>query len=296
MCAFIKFLLPKIYYPSPKCRHMLISIIITIKNEANSMPHLLDSLLVQEKPFEIIIVDASSTDGTQEIVNEYASKHKFVRLLEYDSHKGDSRNYGVRHAKGEIIAFTDGSCIANSSWLREIRKKLNEGYDVVAGKTLHFGFSGFTTLKRVEIHHKGGDASYPTCNIAYKKEIFDKIDGFDPWFKEAEDVDLNYRALDAGAKIAYDKKMIIYHIGSETLKSFIKKSFWYGFGRKELSIRHGSLAAGYDALGLVKIGKEESIWKLIRLFFGFLGYLLAIAIGGKPESKERLRKGNISKH
>jgi glycosyltransferase involved in cell wall biosynthesis len=275
---------------------MLISIIITVKNEEKSMPHLLDSLIVQEKPFEVIIVDANSDDNTQKIVKDYSKKYDFIHLLECDAHKSKSRNYGVKQSKGEAIAFTDGNCKADPNWLKEIRKNLREGYDIVAGKTIHYGFKGFTTLKRVPLLYKGNDASYPTCNIAYKKQLFNKIKGFDPWFKEAEDVDLNYRALTHGGKIVYNEKAIIYHTGSENLKSFIKKSFWYGFGRKELSIRHGSLASNYNILGLVKIEKDESIWKIIRLFFGFLGYLLAVAIGRKPESKERLRKGKISKH
>ncbi|MDH7517805.1 MAG: glycosyltransferase [Candidatus Thermoplasmatota archaeon] len=57
---------------------MLISIIITVKNEVKNISHLLDSLLVQEKPFEIIIVDANSTDGTLEIVKDYESKYKEI--------------------------------------------------------------------------------------------------------------------------------------------------------------------------------------------------------------------------
>jgi glycosyltransferase involved in cell wall biosynthesis len=275
---------------------MHISVIITVKNEEKSMVQLLDSLIVQQKPFEIIIVDANSTDSTQDIVKKYSSKYDFITLLSYDAHKGESRNYGVKHSKGEIVAFTDGSCKADPNWLKEIRKQIGKGYDVVAGKTIHYGFHGFASLKRVPIFHKGGDASYPTCNIAYKKEIFKKINGFDNWFKEAEDVDLNYRALDAGAKLVYAEKAVIHHMGSENLNSFIKKSFWYGFGRKELSLRHGSLASKYNAIGLVKIEKDETIWKLVRLFFGFLGYLLAVIIGKKAKTKEKLRKAKISKH
>jgi len=275
---------------------MLISIIVTVKNEEESMPHLLDSLIVQEKPVEVIIVDSNSDDKTQEIVKKYSKKYDFIKLLECDAHKSKSRNYGVKHSNGDAVAFTDGSCIANPFWIKEIREKLNKGFDVVAGKTIQFGFTGFSKLKRVPLYHKGGDASYPTCNIAYKKELFEKINGFDPWLKEAEDVDINYRALDNNAKFIFNNKAIIYHLGSETVNSFIKKSFWYGFGRKELAIKHGSLWKSHNVLDMFKIDKEESIWKFIRNFFGFLGYLFGIIIAKNPEKKEKLRKSNISKH
>ncbi|MDH7506752.1 MAG: hypothetical protein QHH15_03055, partial [Candidatus Thermoplasmatota archaeon] len=157
-------------------------------------------------------------------------------------------------------------------------------------------FSGFTKIGRVKVIHKGGDASFPTCNIAYKKDLFEKIGGFDPWFKEAEDVDLNFRALDNGAKLTYNEKAIIYHIGSENLSSFIKKSFWYGFGRKELSIKHSLPLSKYDFLDLLKIKKDESWWKLVRLFFAFFGYFFCIFVGKKTKTKERLRKLKISQH
>jgi len=55
---------------------MLISVVITVKNEVEHMPQLLESLLIQEKPFEIIVVDANSTAGTPEIVKDYPKQHE----------------------------------------------------------------------------------------------------------------------------------------------------------------------------------------------------------------------------
>ncbi|MCX6666453.1 MAG: glycosyltransferase [Euryarchaeota archaeon] len=275
---------------------MFISVIITVKNEAKNISYLLDSLLVQERPFEVIVVDAHSTDGTRDIAQDYASRYNEIHCISYDQTRGESRNYGVKLAKGEVVAFTDGSCIANPFWLKEIRNKILEGYDVIAGNTVRFGFKGFSNVGRVEVLLNGGDASFPTCNIAYRKEVFMKIGGFDPWFKEAEDVDINYRALDSGTRFVYDENAIIYHIGSETLPSFIKKSFWYGFGRKELEIRHGTLWSNYNILDIIRIRKGESWWKLVRLGIAFLGYIFCIFVGRKTETKERLRKAKISQH
>ena len=51
--------------------NVFVSIVVTVKNEAKSIAELLDSLVVQEGPFEIIIVDAKSDDGTREIVEDY---------------------------------------------------------------------------------------------------------------------------------------------------------------------------------------------------------------------------------
>jgi len=275
---------------------MFISIIVTVKNEADGMNALLDGLLTQEKPFEVIIVDANSTDRTQEIVNTYASNHPGIRLIEFDATRGESRNKGVQYAKGDIIAFTDGGCTADKNWLHEIRKKIADDYDIVAGKTIPKEKNSFNNVERVELYHKNGDASFPTCNIAYKKQLFQQIKGFDPWFKEAEDVDLNYRALDHGAKMVYNEKMIIYRKGAETFSNFIKKSFWYGFGRKELEIRHGSLWSNYNVTDMIAIRNKEAWWKLIRLSIAFIGYTFCIFVGNKQKTKEKMRKSTFHSH
>ena len=275
---------------------MLISVVVTVKNEVDHMSQLLDSLLLQEKPFEIIVVDANSTDGTAEIIQEYSKNHDEIKYISYDQTRGESRNHGVKHAKGDAIAFTDGSCMADPDWLHQMRLRLLEDYDIVAGNTMRTGLSGFSKAGRVEVHHNGGDASFPTCNIAYKKDLFTKIGGFDPWFKEAEDVDINFRALDSGAKMFYEPKAVIHHKGGETHKSFIKKSFWYGFGRRELDMRHNSLWPHYNVLDMIKKREGESWWKLVRLSIAFLGYMYCFLIGGKEEKKEKLRKAKISKH
>jgi len=277
-------------------QNVLISIVITVKNEEKGMKHLLDSLLVQEKPFEVIVVDANSTDKTPEIVQDFASKHPEIKFVSHDNTRGESRNFGVKNASGEFIAFTDGSCVADPNWLKEMRRSITQGYDIVAGKTNKIGMSGFSNVNRVSVLHKGGDASFPTCNIVYRRDLFEKIGGFDSWFKEAEDVDMNYRALDSGARMIYNGSMIIRHTGAETPTGFIKKSFWYGFGRKELGIRHGSLWSNYNVFDMLKKQEDESWWKYVRLGIAFVGYMVAYFVGGDSEKKEKLRNTKLHQH
>ena len=82
---------------------VLISIVITVRNEADSISELLDSLLVQEKPFEIIIVDANSDDGTPEIVKRYAEKYGEIKLYIHGGSRGEGRNFGVKKSKGDVL-------------------------------------------------------------------------------------------------------------------------------------------------------------------------------------------------
>lgn len=248
---------------------MQISIVITVKNEARSIDKLLDSLLAQEKPFEIIIVDAHSTDTTREIVEEYGEKKTEIRLYEHEGTRGGGRNFGVEKAQGEVIAFIDGGCKADSKWLKELRKKVVEGYDIIAGRTINVG--PFADIERVEINHKGYDVTFPACNLTYKKNLFQKIGGFDTDFVTAEDVDLNLRAVDAGGKLAYNENAVVYRETSRSIVDFLKKAFWYGYGRKQLSMKHGKLWASYSPQKTLQT--HFSLFGILRLIFGSLGYI-----------------------
>ena len=227
---------------------MRFSVIIIVRNGEKFMPDALDSLVHQSvNPDEVIIVDAESTDRTREIVKKYAKKYEIIKLYVEPGTRGEGRNYGVKVSIGEIVAFMDVDAIANGLWVEEMKRAMEDGADVVAGREVRLGYTGFTSLKRVGMLHKGVDITYPSVNLAYRKAVFNAIGGFDPWFKEAEEVDLNFRAVDADYKLVYNEKAIVYHRARETFTGFLKQSFWYGFGRKELAMRHGTLWQTYES-------------------------------------------------
>jgi glycosyltransferase involved in cell wall biosynthesis len=273
---------------------MKTSVVVITRNAEFYIKDLLDSLVTQVKrPHEVIVTDAESSDNTQEIVKEYSENYDFIKLFVKPGTRAEGRNFGASKATGDIISFIDADAIANAFWIKEIENAMNKA-DVVAGKEVRFGLEGFGTLPRVEMIHNGTDITYPSVNLAYKKDVFEEIKGFDPWFKEAEEVDLNYRAVDAGFKLIFDEEAIVYHRARSTLFGFIKQSFWYGFGRKELTLRHGNLWSSYSPIDMVKINPGESIWKILRLGIAFFGYTFCKIVGKKTDTKERLRQSTAS--
>ena len=252
--------------------HPFASVVITVRNEARHISDLLDSLLVQEPPLEVIVVDAESTDDTPGIVRHYASRFPFIRLLEQGGTRGAARNRGVREAQGDVVAFIDGDCIANPFWLRELRRTLRTA-DVAAGRTIQIGYYAFEALNRVELEHGGYDVTYPSCNLGYWKEVFQKVEGFDDWFHTAEDIDLNYRSVDAGASIACNDDAIVYHRARDTISKFLKQAYWNGYGRKQLTLKHGSLWGSYSFRKMLR--QQATFWGMLRLGTASLGYATA---------------------
>jgi glycosyltransferase involved in cell wall biosynthesis len=275
---------------------MKVSVVIITRNEEMYIKDLLDSLVTQTvQPHEIIIVDAESTDNTPQIVRQYMRKYDFVKLFIEPGMRGEGRNSGARRATGDIIAFVDADCIANAFWAQELIEGMKNA-DVVAGYSVRLGYQAFSDLQRVGIMHKDTDVTYPSCNLAYSKKAFKAIGGFDPEFKEAEEVDLNFRAVDSGFKLIYHPEAIVYHRVRESIRGFVKQSFWYGFGRKELTMKHGSLWNKYDPIDMVKITANESIWKLVRLFISSFGYFTCkfFTRSDKTKKKKVWRESKLS--
>ncbi len=262
---------------------MLVSVVITTRNEERNISALLDSLIVQEAPLEIVVVDSASEDRTREIVEGYASRYGFIKLAVQGGTRGTSRNHGIRICGGDAVAFIDADCIANPFWLRFFREALEQS-DIVAGRTVQIGYRPFEDLERIELIYRGFDITYPTSNLAYKREVLNEIGGFDEWFITAEDIDLNLRAVRAGRSIHYEPDAIVYHRTRGSVYDFLRQAFWNGAGRKQLTLRHGTLWSHYKPVEMAR--RRLNLWSTLRIVMalaGYLGYKLFGSTRSGPE-------------
>ena len=255
-----------------------VSIVITVRNEAPHLPELFDSLLRQEPPFEIVFVDAHSRDGSRAVAERYSREHPGVfRVFERMGSRGIGRNEGACQAKGAFLAFIDGDCIADSDWLAQLRRGLGESR-VVAGRTIAVGRPAWANLERVELYQGGSDVTFPSCNLAFDRALFLQLGGFDPRFITAEDIDLNLRAVQTGARIRYVPEAMVYHRMRPTIVRFLYQAFWNGYGRKQLTEKHGTLWGNYRYRRLLT--GQRSVLSWARLTAAFAGYFTRVVTGG----------------
>ena len=265
---------------------MKISVVLNLLNEKRHIRDLLDSLIVQEEPLEIMVVDAGSWDGTVEIVEAYRCKHENIRFYSHPGTRGESTNYGISMASGDVIATIGGDCIANPFWIRELRRTL-QSCDIVAGKTINIGYHAFEDLDRVELYHHGVDISHPSASMAWKREVLDDIGGFDPWFVTAEDIDVNLRAVEKGYRFGVNPDAVVYHRTKGSFKGFFKQAFWNGWGRKQLTMKHGRLWSSYKPTRLIET--SNSFWAMSRLAVAVLGYVMCKLFEQPPDGVDRSR-------
>jgi GT2 family glycosyltransferase len=132
-------------------------------------------------------------------------------------------------------------------------------------------------LERVELFQRGNDVTYPSCNLAYRRSLFVALGGFDPRFITAEDIDLNLRAVERGATIRFAPRAIVQHQMRSTFVRFLLQAFWNGYGRKQLTEKHGSLWGNYRVRRLMSNQKTLISW--VRLVAALVGYLCRVLTG-----------------
>jgi glycosyltransferase involved in cell wall biosynthesis len=266
---------------SDDARRPLISVVITVRNEAPRLPRLFDSLLVQEGPFEVVVVESESRDETREVADEYARRHPGIfRVFSHPGSRGIGRNTGVAASRGEMVAFIDGDCFPDSQWLHALRASASSA-PVLAGKTVTVGKPQYGHLERVELFQSGYDVTYPSCNLLYRRALFDQLGGFDPRFITAEDIDLNLRAVRAGAAIRYVPDAVVYHHMRTTFLRFLYQAFWNGYGRKQLTEKHGSLWGRYRVRRLIEGQRSAIAWT--RISAAFVGYGTRVMTAGSKK-------------
>ena len=257
-----------------------VSIVITVYNNASSISELLDSLLLQEGPKEIVVVDSMSTDGTSDILARYAGENKEIRYFSIRCSRGGGRNIGVSKARYDFVAFTDGDAIADPEWIKSMRKFISLGYEMIIGRVLQVGNERFRTLNRVELIYNGYEVTAPSANLGYSKDLFVKLGGFDESFITAEDIDLNIRCVKSGARIAVCDQCIVMNRTRDTLHGVIKQAFWNGYGRKQLAWKHPESWSHLNTEKVVGTGMTPLY--LIRSISAATGYLSCILFGKRP--------------
>ena len=119
--------------PSPR-----LSVVITLWNELANVRPLLDELLPVlvdlGDPFEVVLVDDGSTDGSSQLLDEIAAVHPELRAIHLDGHFGKSAGLeaGFRAALGEVIVTMDADLQQDPTDIPALLRQIGEA-DAVAG-------------------------------------------------------------------------------------------------------------------------------------------------------------------
>jgi glycosyltransferase involved in cell wall biosynthesis len=114
----------------------MVSLVSTVKNEADNIDSFFESILKQDLfPDEIIITEAGSSDDTYKKLLNWSEKISTLKVVQIGlKNRSIGRNIAIDMAKNDIIALTDFGCTLLPGWLREITKPFeNPEEEVVSG-------------------------------------------------------------------------------------------------------------------------------------------------------------------
>lgn len=196
-----------------------VSIVVPTHQRPDLLSRLLESLRQVTYPsnqFELIVVGGAHDPG-RKVVDAFVGSAAFpvtYGLVPDDVLRSASfkRNEGVRLARGDILAFVDDDCVVQPDWIAAAVPFFEDAaVGAVEGgvKIPRPDKPTLTYLGSLRLTLPGG---YQTCNMFYRRSVFEKCGGFDlsfPYY--LEDTDLAYTVMEHGFRIPFAPSALVTH-------------------------------------------------------------------------------------
>jgi mycofactocin system glycosyltransferase len=284
-----------------------VSVIIPVRNRPDDIAVCLRSLRELDYPedkLEIIVVDDASNDQTPDVVSRFP-----VRLLRLEQHRQASycRNHAARQARGELLAFIDSDCLADSAWLQELvpafkDQTLGAVGGIVDSYYHENGLDRYEKVKsslRVSSHFRRSEQNdpffyLPSCNLLVRRDLFLQLGGFNEDLVVGEDVDLCWRMRKRGDHIEYRPMGRIDHKHRNKLISFGRRRFDYGTSEPLLNRLHPKKIKQIVCPPLAFLFWAGIILSLVLNYLPLLGVSAAAIITGGTQKLFYIRKKSIT--
>jgi glycosyltransferase involved in cell wall biosynthesis len=232
-------------------RAVVASVIVAALNCATTLGAQLDALRQQSSdvPWEVIVVDNGSADGTRALVEQYRDRMPNLRLVRAPDQRNISyaRNVGVENAKGEMLLFCDGDDIVAPGWLSAMIRALTRHQFVV-------GRVEVATLNDGEPEKYGNNGVNPPdallnflpyaigCTLGVSRCAYESVGGFSTTLNRCMDVELSWRLQLAGYSLHEEPEAEVYYRYRKTAWLHWKSAFHF-------SQAHAALYKRYAAFG-----------------------------------------------
>jgi len=231
---------------------MKYSVIIPSYNSETTIIPCLQAVTQQrfDEPYEVIVVD-SSIDATPEIVRQQFPQVTLIHLPQ-QTDAGTARNIGIQHSQGELICLIDSDCIAAPDWLRNIVDAHKDNYAAVGGSILNgnpdslIGWVGYLAEFRefFPFHPKQIMSHIASCNMSYKRWVFDRYGGFLHNYYPQEDLVFNLHLDKNNDTILFDPVVKVAHINKTSIRYFCIHQYRIGQITSQV-LRHFPVLRGH---------------------------------------------------
>jgi len=202
-----------------------VSVVMSVYNDARYLRDSIESILRQEGvTLEFIVIDDGSTDGSAAILDEFATKDSRLKVV-HQQNRGLTLSLisGCAMARGRYIARQDSDDISFSNRLRKLASALDENQDAV----LAASSSGMIGPNGEFLLNKYADAAPPDTqndtfchgSLMFRREAYERIGGYRPEFRAAQDVDLQFRLAEVGRVHFVPDLLYVYRIDESSISA-----------------------------------------------------------------------------
>lgn len=232
----------------------MVSVVIPMRNEADTIGACLDGLLAQDYPpelVEILVVDGVSSDDSRAVIEDYARRSGRVRLL--DNPRGivpPALNTAIRSARGTVIVRIDGHTRVATDYVRTGVETLERTGAQNVGGPMHAVGGGVVgdaiaaaTSSRFGVgsyfHYGTEERDVDTVYLGmWPRNIFSSVGMFDEEFVRNQDDEFNYRLRKSGGRIVLNPAMRSWYQNRKSFRHLIRQYFQYGEWKVRVLQKH----------------------------------------------------------
>ncbi|WP_108868294.1 glycosyltransferase [Aquimarina aquimarini] len=281
------------------------SFIVPVYNRPNEIKELLESMAVMDysTPYEIVIIEDGSSETSEDVISTFTDKLSISYYQKPNTGPGDSRNYGMRKAKGNYFIILDSDVVLPKEYLSKAESFLSKTFVHCYGgpddahksfsnlqKAISYSMTSYLTTGGIRGRKKTVGKFQPrSFNMGLSKEAFQASGGFGD-IHPGEDPDLTIRLW----KLGYDTALIpdakVFHKRRISWHKFYIQVNKFGLVRPILNQWHPETAKMTYWFPTLFVG--YTLLSFISLFFGWwyfmaflIMYLGAIFLGAAVEYK-----------
>jgi succinoglycan biosynthesis protein ExoA len=293
----------------------LTTIVIPARNEEQFIGECLESVLSQdEHRLEVIVVDGSSDDRTQEIVARYAQRDARVRLLHNDQASiPRSLNLALAAARGQWFMRVDAHSTIASNYVRRARQHLQTSRwggvggrkdavgSTLAGRAIAAAMASRFGVGNSIYHH--GTSMRTVDHVpfgAYPTRVARELGGWDERVAANEDFEFDFRLRRSGRQLLFDPRLVIGWRCSQSIPDLWHQYRRYGKGKSTVALLHpGSMRprhflppafVGFWAVALMLNRRRQQILVAGAVPYAALLCAASVATAGKvPDAGAKAR-------
>ena len=215
-----------------------VTLICTVYNEGESIRELLNSVVDQTRhPDEAVFVDGGSTDQTTDIIEEFQKDYNWIELYVEDGcNIAEGRNIAVRKASNNNIISTDGGCVLDEDWVKEMTSAFDEG-DYIIGMfepshdNLFEEVQGRIICSSHTVEElRKGNRGPSSRSVGFTKEAWEDAGGYPEDLYTGEDSKFNAQIMSSGHEPVIAENAMVYWKMRPTWTDLYKQFYKYGEG------------------------------------------------------------------